>query len=483
MAVWFDNIGRLYKSLFYPVHFNQKKTLVTLLTTSLLLASSAQAERMDGLHSYVSSASSVEQPFTLTSARNIQLVVLSPGMEGYAYDSVWHRMKQGFAMPELADALVAQHAQAYAGNAEYMHKLSERAGKYLYFILQELERRNMPAELALLPMVESGYKPDAYSRSSASGIWQFIPSTGKKFGMRQNWWYDGRRDIVDATHGALNYLQRLHVMFGDWRLALAAYNWGEGAVRRAQQKNRSRGLPTDYLSLKLPHETRNYVPKLMALRSIIEHPERYRVRLAKVADRPYFAQVKITHHMDLKLAARLAQVTLEEFNALNPGYDRPVILRDVNERILLPADKVAIFQQNLRNYDHSLLSWQPFRVDRSQSLRTLAKNLEVSPYALKRANGLSVNDKLRKGELLLVPGRGEVQQFAAFNMHLPLDSNRTAAQKRGQRIVKHTVQKGNTLSGLARQYRVTVRQIRQWNQGSLRILRPGQVLIVAKYDR
>jgi membrane-bound lytic murein transglycosylase D len=286
-------------------------------------------------------------PRTLPNARNIMLEFI-PDDESAPGD-LWARIRNGFAMRDLNSPLVARHEKWYASRPDYVARMTDRARRYLHYITTEVERRGMPSEIALLPMIESAFNPGAYSTARASGIWQFIPSTGKNFGMEQNWWYDGRRDIVSATNGALDYLQKLHDMFGDWELALAAYNWGEGAVQRAQARNRKRGLPVNYTSLKMPKETRSYVPKLLAVKNIVANPASFGLVLGDIPDEPYFAAVATSKHMDVKLAAQLADISMEEFKALNPAHNRPVILQDSSDLILLPTDAVETFSANLEN--------------------------------------------------------------------------------------------------------------------------------------
>ncbi|MDP1633704.1 MAG: transglycosylase SLT domain-containing protein, partial [Gallionellaceae bacterium] len=244
-----------------------------------------------------------------------------------AAEDLWQRIRDGYAMKELDSKLIKRHEKWYASHPDYVLRMTERGRRYLHYIVEEVERRGMPMEIALLPMIESAFNPGAYSVASASGIWQFIPSTGKHFGIEQNWWYDGRRDIIGATNGALDYLEKLHKQFGDWELALAAYNWGENAVARAQARNRSLRKPTDYSHLKMPRETQNYVPKLMAIKNIVADPARFGLILSDIADEPYFEAVATSRHIDVKVAAELADIPMDEFLALNPGHNRPVILQ------------------------------------------------------------------------------------------------------------------------------------------------------------
>ena len=238
--------------------------------------------------------------------------------------------------------------------------------------MDELEIRGMPTELALLPMVESAFNPMAYSRAHASGLWQFIPSTGKNYNLQQNWWYDARRDIIASTNAALDYLQYLYGMYGDWDLALASYNWGENAVSRAIERNKAKGLPTDYLSLNMPTETRQYVPKLQALKNIISHPEIYHLDLGPIPNQPYFVTVRKTRDMDIRVAAKLAEMPVEELLALNPAYNRPVVSTSAGDMLVLPADRAEIFRTNLANHDEPFLSWQAYTFKHGDKLDHIA---------------------------------------------------------------------------------------------------------------
>lgn len=410
-------------------------------------------------------------PLTLSTARNVKLeLVQSDDPEN---GDLLQRVRNGFAMNELNDPLVSKHEKWYASRPEYVTRMMDRAGLYLYYITNEVERRGMPSEIALLPFIESAYNPIAYSTSSASGIWQFIPSTGKHFGLQQDWWYDGRRDIISATNGALDYLQKLHGMFGDWELALAAYNWGEGSVSRAQARNRKRGLPTDYSSLKMPNETRNYVPKLLAIKSIIANPEKFGLYFPRIANEPYFASVSTAKHIDVKLAAQLADISKDEFIALNPAHNRPVILQSNSDYILLPVDKIETFLNNLETYEKPLVSWQAYQTKKGERLANLAPRFGLSVERLMKANGMSAHSHLNTGDTLLVPLNSETddeaEQFAAFNMQLhPFHTTRT---------IKHTVRRGESLSRIARRYRVSLSALRSWN-GQIINIRTGQQLTI-----
>ena len=454
--------------------------IALLAISTLALPAFAQAEEKLALNA--TSVDTIEPQF-LPSAEDVKIELIpimeaSPALEvahapeaNPAPHDLWSRIRNGFAMRELDSKLVARHEKWYARNPEYVARMSERASRYLFYITEEVERRGMPSEIALLPMIESAFNPGAYSISRASGIWQFIPSTGKKFGMQQNWWYDGRRDIISATNGALDYLQSLHDMFGDWELALAAYNCGEGGVMRAQKRNRKRGKPTDYASLKLLPETRNYVPKLLAIKNIIANPARYNLTLPEIPNEPYFTAVATARHIDVKLAAQLADISIEEFIALNPAHTRPVILQDNTDLILLPISKMEAFLSNLESYDKPLVTWQSYQPKKGERLDQLAPRFGLSVENLKSVNGLASRGNISTGQTLLVPISGEAAAtgFETFNMNLAADDF--------SRSIKHKVRRGDTLGGLARRYRVSIAKLKQWN-GPLRIIRIGQTIRV-----
>jgi membrane-bound lytic murein transglycosylase D len=316
--------------------------------------------------------------------------------------TIWDRIRKGFELAPMDNALVREWENWYASRPDYVARMIDRSSRFLFHIVEEVEKRRMPTEVALLPMIESAYNPIAYSTAHASGIWQFIPSTGKDFGLRQNWWYDGRRDVIAATTAALDYLEKLYGMFGDWPLALASYNWGEGSVSRAIERNRARGLRTDYESLTMPSETRSYLPKLIAVKNIIANPARYGLEIAHVPNEPFFEIVKLRRHIDLKLAAKLADMSVQEFKFLNPGHNKPVIRATEAERIVLPRDKVAAFHSNFEKHDRPLVSWQAVTLRAGQKPERVAAEHGITLAELKQVNGLE-NKKILTGQPLLVP--------------------------------------------------------------------------------
>jgi membrane-bound lytic murein transglycosylase D len=314
-------------------------------------------------------------------------------------NDLWARIRKGFAIPDLDNALVRRRTREYAASSDYLQRMFERSRIYLYHIVDEVEKRGLPTELALLPMVESAFDPMARSPKHASGLWQFVPGTGKRFDLKQNSWYDGRRDIVDSTDAALDYLTALHRRYGDWQLVLASYNWGENAVARAVARNRKAGKPTDYSSLKMPAETRNYVPKLQALKNIIAEPAKYGVNLAPIPNERYFTTVLTGRpELDVALAAKLAEMPVKEFKALNPGFSRPLVRSPKGLRIVLPSEKVAIFHENLARLDRArpasaggtrapkVNAPHVHRVESGDTLSAIARRYDVRLADLRRWN-------------------------------------------------------------------------------------------------
>lgn len=375
---------------------------------------------------------------------------------GNPQQDLWARIRVGFALAELDTHLVQENIDWYVHRPDYVARMLERSKRYLFYIVEAAEKRGMPTEVALLPMIESAFNPKAYSSAHASGLWQFIPSTGRTYGLQQNWWVDNRRDVISATNAALDYLQKLHDMFDSWELALAAYNWGEGSVQRAISRNKAKGLPTDYLSLRMPRETQQYVPRLLAIKNLIQHPEEFGVDLGVVPNTPYFAQITLTQHMDVALAAKLAETTLEEFTALNPNYTRPVIQARQPATLLLPVDKAEVFAANLENYSKPLVSWQPYHAKRGEKLVAIASRHGISAAQLQEANGLKLKrGRLVGNQMLLVPGSG-----GARLENVSFSASKTAHEVSGG---IYTVRRGDTLRSIAKRSGVKVAQIKAWN--------------------
>jgi len=301
---------------------------------------------------------------------------------------------------------VAKHVTWYSTRPDYIARTSARASRYLFHVVQELEKRGMPTELALLPIIESAFNPQAYSSANAAGMWQFVPGTGKDFNLKQNMFKDERRGVLASTDAALSYLQKLYTMFGDWQLALAAYNWGEGNVQRAIKKNQAMGKPTDFESLAelMPTETRNYVPKLQAVKNIVANPQQYGVALPAIENQPYFTAVDKTSDIDLAVAAQLAEMPLDDFKALNPQFNRPVITGGEQTKILLPQENAEKFQLNLASWGHALSSWTTHKITSAkESIASLASRFHTTPEVIRQANNIPAQSRLKAGSTILVP--------------------------------------------------------------------------------
>jgi peptidoglycan lytic transglycosylase D len=365
--------------------------------------------------------------------------VIAPGPAAARPDDVWRRLRDGFAVPDLDSPLVSECERWYVEHPEHLKRVIARSRRYLYYIVEEVEKRGMPTEVALLPMMESALNPMAYSRAHASGLWQFMPSTGKNYNLRQDWWLDSRRDVVASTSAALDYLQFLHELHGDWHLAFASYNAGERSVVRAIGKNRAEGLPTDYASLPMPRETRYYVPKLQALKNIVSRPEAFGVTFDPVPNEPYFAAIPAPADIDIRLAAELAQTPLDELIALNPGYNRPIILG--SHTLVLPAGRVATFQANLDRHDQPLVSWQTYTLKSGDRLDRLAVRHGIALASLKRVNGIAPRARVRPGQQLLLPIIGTEAGAAP----LPALFRPPAPPEPRGRMIVHAVKRGETL--------------------------------------
>ena len=391
---------------------------------------------------------------------------------------LWERIRRGYAMPNLDSDLVRDREQWYGARPDYLQRMTERSRKYLFHIVEELERRNMPTELALLPFIESAFNPQAVSSAKAAGMWQFIPSTGKSFDLKQNAFRDDRRDVLASTRAALDYLQKLHGMFGDWHLALAAYNWGEGSVGRAIAKNMRAGLGTGYPDLNMPAETRLYVPKLQAVKNIVAAPQSFAARLPLIENHPYFQSVTITRDIDVVLAAKLADVALEDFKALNPSANRPVILAAGTPQVLLPWDNAAIFQTNLQSYDRArLASWTAWTAPSTMKPGEAARRVGMNEADLRAVNQIPANMQIKAGSSLLVPRslkiEHDVAEHVAENGQLSLSPDamlRRTALKAGR---------NDSVASVARRYRVSAAAVADWNKlSSTASFRPGQQIVL-----
>lgn len=399
------------------------------------------------------------QPITAAQIDSSGVAQLVPPAE------LWERIRRGFAMPNLDNPLVRDREQWYSTRPDYMLRMTERSSKYLFHIVEELEMRNMPSELALLPFIESAFNPQAVSSAKAAGMWQFMPATGKHFELRQNAFRDDRRDVLASTRAALDYLQKLHGMFGDWHLALAAYNWGEGSVARAIAKNKRAGLGTAYTDLQMPAETRLYVPKLQAVKNIVADPQVFNTRLPDIGNHPFFQSVEIQRDIDVALAAKLADVSLADFKALNPSARHPVILAAGTPQILLPWDNAGVFRHNLQAYgDKGLASWTVWRAPRTMKPADAAERVGMSESELRSVNNIPPRMLIKAGSSLLVPRSNhimaDVTGQVADNGQLSL-APETLLKRR---VIK--ARKQDTVARLARRYQLNPDSVAEWNKVS-----------------
>lgn len=399
-----------------------------------------------------------------------------PGMEDI---DIWARIRKGFGIPDLENPLVDNQTQWYSSRPDYIERSTIRASRYLFHVVQELEKRGMPTELALLPFIESAFNPEALSTAKAAGMWQFIPSTGRDYNLKQNMFTDERRDVLASTDAALTYLQKLYGMFGDWQLALAAYNWGEGSVQRAVNRNLAAGLPIDFntLSAQMPNETRNYVPKLQAVKNIIAMPGNFGIDLPKIDNQPYFVTIGKTRNIDVKVAAQLAELSLDEFKALNPQFNRPVIIGGEDTKILLPQSNADKFKANLSKFTQTLSSWTAHTVSSARErIETIASKFGTTPDVIRSVNHIPPKMVLKAGSTILVP-KTEASSDADITPEIA-DNARLAIAPDVPDFRRIYVKAGkrDTLGSIAGRYRVTVAQIKQWNSLRHDTLASGQKL-------
>jgi membrane-bound lytic murein transglycosylase D len=389
---------------------------------------------------------------------------------------LWQRIRRGFAIPDLETPLAASRTAWYAGQPAYFDRMTQRASLYLFHIVEEIEKRGMPTELALLPFVESAMQPEAVSSARAAGLWQFIPSTGKIFALRQDQWRDERRDVVESTRAALDYLQKLYAEFGHWHLALAAYNWGEGAVARSIARNRASRKPTDYSSLRMPRETRHYVPKLQAIENIVRDPARFGITLPALRNEPYFVAVSKGRDIDVATAARLAEMPIDEFRALNPSFNRPVIVGAAQPTLLLPARRADTFHANLAAWEATgqpLASWTTYTMRRDETLAQVARRAGIAEAKLREANRIPPRYRIAPGSTILVPRDDSAEDIAPSYLEATF---RLVPDSPNLRQVTHRVRRGETLHSVARRWRVQPDEIIAWNNLRSTALFAGQRL-------
>jgi membrane-bound lytic murein transglycosylase D len=391
---------------------------------------------------------------------------------------LWSRIRRGFAMPTLDGDLVRQQEQWYASRPDYIQRMTDRSRKYLFHIVEELERRNMPTELALLPFIESAFNPQAVSSARAAGMWQFMPATGKDFDLKQNVFRDDRRDVLASTRAALDYLQKLYGMFGDWHLALAAYNWGEGNVSRAIARNQRAGRGTSYTEIVMPNETRNYVPKLQAVKNIVTNPDQFRAELPAINNHPYFQSVTLSRDMDVELAARLADVELDDFKALNPQLSRPVILAAGTPQILLPWDNATVFKRNFEAHDAGkFATWTAWSAPSTMTVSEAARRVGMNENELRTVNSIPPRMLIKAGSVLIVPRKGNTQSDVAS--HVADNGQLSLAPESVTRRTTVKAGKHDTVASIATRYKLSPAQVAEWNEvGTSATFRAGQQIVL-----
>ena len=389
--------------------------------------------------------------------------IVTPGADDDEIYTVWTRVRDGFKIPNMENSVVDENLAKYSKRPDYLQRMANRSQKYLYHIIEEVTARGMPTEIALLPFVESAFVTNAKSRVKAAGLWQFMPATGKHYELDQTMWKDERYDVLQSTAAALTYLQRLHDEFDDWPLAFAAYNWGEGNVRRAIKRNQSLGLPTDYMSLKMPAETRNYYPKLQAIKNIVQNPNDYGIKLPTIYNEPFFVQIFKDQDIDVKRAAKLAGMSHEEFSTLNPSFNRPVIVASHNHSMLMPTDKLDQFIENLVAYRTSgkpLSSWTTYRVQPEDTVAAIARKAHMTEAALREANQIPAGRRIKPGSLVLVSkssGLGNAEDISSDT----IDASFALAQD--YRRVTYRVRRGDNMRSVARRLGVSPATIMKSN--------------------
>ncbi len=371
------------------------------------------------------------------------------------YDDLWDRVRDGFVINTPDIQQVRKLETAYTNHPRLTERIFERSAPYLYYIIEELIQRGMPTEIALLPMIESAFDPTANSNRRAAGLWQFMSATGKSLGIEQNVWHDDRRDVVVSTQAALDYLEYLYDRFDNWPLALAAYNWGETAIRKSIENAAQRDGRAEFHDIRLPQETRNHVHKLLAIKKIIANPSDHGINLRKIPNQPYFDEIQLSSHIDIALVAQLAGVSLAEFNMLNPAYKRPVV-KVLNESrvVLLPVQNVDSFVANLAAYDDTLLSWKIYEINQKESINEVARKYGLSMHRLRTINNLEENDQFEIGQRILLP-----LEIRPIKTNVTIVRNKPDIFKANTNShAVHIVKKGDTLPDIAKYYGSSIRE-------------------------
>ena len=375
-------------------------------------------------------------------------------------ENIWKVVNKGYGIPDpkkkWAKKVVKKYERWYSEHPVYTYRMFERTKRYIYYVVQEVKKRNMPMEIALLPIIESAYNPIARSNMKAVGLWQFIPSTGKNYGLKQNWWKDERSNVILSTNASLNYLEKLYKQFGTWELALAGYNAGEGKVAREIKKNKRRKRPTDYYTISLPRETDEYVSKLIAMKHIIQNPSKFNVDVPYIPNAPYFGEVTLTEQMDIDLILKLADISSEEFELLNAHHKRPLIPKEQEPTIiLLPKYKIETYNKNLAEHNEPLSNWVLYKPKRKESIMKVAKRFDINLSTFKRINSLNGRVTFRKNSTVLIPKSNALK--SKYTLKGTGDYNYTS-------VGTHHVSKGDTLGGIARKYKVSIEDLKEFNE-------------------
>lgn len=390
--------------------------------------------------------------------------------------NLWQRIYSRFDIKDENNSRSKKYEKWYSARPEYIERMMDRSQKYLFYVVGEVEKRGMPSEIALLPMIESAYNPIANSRSKAVGIWQFIPSTGRLYGLKQDWWQDKRRNVIDATNAALDYLQKLHALFGTWDLALAAYNAGEGTVSRAIAKNKAKGLPTDYANLKLPAETKDYVPKLQAIKNIVSNPSQYGLYIDPIPNKPYFTYVEAPAVIDADLAANLAEISYDEFLLLNSEHRRPLIrTNEKTQKFILPINAADTFVKNLSQNEKPLVSWNIYQPKRNEKIKTIANKFDMEESDLIKANDLNPHKLIKPSSIILVAKK----EGTETNAHQDIDESKIQKDSKTEISVspnKYKVKPGDTLTKIAKKYGISVDELKDINQITASDIQIGSTL-------
>ena len=375
-------------------------------------------------------------------------------------ENIWKVVNKGYGIPDpkkkWAKKVVKKYERWYSEHPVYTYRMFERTKRYIYYVVQEVKKRNMPMEIALLPIIESAYNPIARSNMKAVGLWQFIPSTGKNYGLKQNWWKDERSNVILSTDASLNYLEKLYKQFGTWELALAGYNAGEGKVAREIKKNKRRKRPTDYYTISLPRETDEYVSKLIAMKHIIQNPSKFNVDVPYIPNTPYFEEVTLTEQMDIDLILKLADISSEEFELLNAHHKRRLIPKEqVPTIILLPKYKIETYNKNLAEHNEPLSNWVLYKPKRKESIMKVAKRFDINLSTFKRINSLNGRVTFRRNSTVLIPKSNALK--SKYTLKGTGDYNYTS-------VGTHHVSKGDTLGGIARKYKVSIEDLKEFNE-------------------